>query len=207
MVETVGSLNETSRLLNDQIAHQITKDINFNRHLENVMENIKGRTLIDYNGPSIIGEDLDNKSDQDFADHVRVKRNELTNDSIIRHQLNHSVNIFDSSPKNFWSDTTNVYGSSMFEFEGPYVNSDHKNRSNALYATTVDIPHLRYKRGVLSKKNRRETRLKRSIKHSKHHVGTENRKKKHDTKSSRKSAKRKVNNSSIFRNNFYFILI
>lgn len=198
MVETVGSLNVTSRLLNDQIDHQITKDINFNRDLENVMENIKGRTLIDYNGPSIIGEDLDNKSDQD---HVRVKRNEPINDSIIRHQSNHSVNIFDSSPKN-WSDTTNVYDSTMFEFEGSYMNSDHKNRSNALHATTVDIPHLRYKRGVLSKKDRHGTRLKRSIQHSKHHVGTENRKKKHDTKSSHKNVKKKVKNSSIFRNNF-----
>ncbi|XP_050459196.1 uncharacterized protein LOC126855511 [Cataglyphis hispanica] len=195
MVETIGSLNETSRLLNDQLDHQITKDINFNRDLENVMENIKGRTLIDYNGPSIIGEDLDNKSDQDLADHVRVKRNESINDSIIRHQSNHSVNIFDSSPKNFWSNTTNVYDSSMFEFEGSYVNSDHKNRSNALHATTVDIPHLRYKRGVLSKKDRHGTRLKRSIRHLEHHVGTENRKKKHDTKSSHKNVKKKVNNS------------
>ncbi|KAM0734404.1 SCO-spondin [Formica fusca] len=178
MIEIVGPLNETSRFVNDQIA----KDTNFSGKLENVMEDTKERTLIDYNGPVIIGEDLDNKSDQDFADHVRVKRNEPTNDSIIRHQLNHSVNIFDSSPRNFWSNTdeTNVYGGSTFDF-----------------ATIVNIPYLRHKRGVLSKKNRQHgKRIKRNIRHSKHRVGTENRKKKHDTlKSSRKPAKKKANNS------------
>lgn len=190
MIEIVGPLNETSRFVNDQIA----KDTNFSGKLENVMEDTKERTLMDYNGPVIIGEDLDNKSDQDFADHVRVKRNEPTNDSIIRHQLNHSLNIFDSSPRNFWSNTdeTNVYGGSTFDF-----------------ATIVNIPYLRHKRGVLSKKNRQHgKRIKRNIRHSKHRVGTENRKKKHDTlKSSRKPAKKKANNSSIFRNDFDFILI
>lgn len=206
VIETVISLNKTSPLANNQVA----KDTNFNGELENVMENTKRRTLIDYNGPAIIGEYLDKKSDQDFADHVRVKRNKPINDSIIRHQSNYSV--FDSFPRNFWNrtDTISVYGDSMSEFEGSYVNSDHGNLSSALRATILDMPYSRHKRGILSKDRQHAKLKKRSVKHSKHRVRTtENGKKKHDTlKSSHKPAMKKANNSSIFRNfDFDFIFI
>ncbi|XP_072754211.1 uncharacterized protein [Anoplolepis gracilipes] len=194
VLETVGSLmNETSRLVNNQIA----KDTNLNGEFENVMENTKERTLIDYNDPAIIGEDLDNKNNQNFTDHVRVKRNGLTNDSIIDHQLNHTVNLFDSFPQRFWSNTDaiNVYGDSTSDFKD-YVNSDHRNRSSILDATILHIPYSQHKKGVLSKNRQYGKRMKRNIRHSKYRVGIENRKKKNDKlKSSRKSTMKKANNS------------
>lgn len=201
MIETDGSLNETSRFIvkTDQTA----KDTNFNGELGNVIDSTKDRTLIDYKGPAIISEGLDNKSDQDFMDHVRVKRSEPTNDSITRHQLNMKL---DSFPQNFRSnnEVTNVYGDFMSEFKDSYVNLDHRNRANT---TIVDVTHSRHKRGVLSEDKQRE-KVKRSVKHSKYRIVTKNRKKRHDTlKSSRKPGVKKANNSSTFRNDLNLILI
>lgn len=195
MIETDGSLNETSRI---NINDQIDKKTNFNEESGNVMESTKGRTLIDNNGPAIIGEDLDNKGDQDFADHVRVKRSEPIN----CHQLDVNLDFF---PTTFHSniDTINVYSNT--EFKDLYANPDHRNQSNT---TIVDITHSRHKREVLSENSQRGKRMKRNIKHPIYRVATKNRKKRHDTlKSSRKPGMKKGNKSSTFYNDLDFILI
>lgn len=201
VMETDGFSNESSQI---NVNDQIDRSTNFNDEFGNVVESIKGRTLIDNNGPAIIGEDLDDKGDQNFADHVRVKRNEPINDSNIRHQLD--VNL-DSSPKNSRSniDATNVYSDFMSKFKDLYVNPDHRNQSNT---TIVDVAHLRHKRGVLSENSQRGKRMKRSVRHSKYRVATKNRKKGHDTlKSPRKPGMKKANKSSTFHNDLNFILI
>lgn len=63
-------------------SNQIVKNVTAKEKYKNVMD---GLTLVDYNGPAII-EDLQNRSDQDFTNHIRVKRNVLMNGSIINHQ-------------------------------------------------------------------------------------------------------------------------
>lgn len=63
-------------------SNQIVKNITAKEKYKNVMD---GLTLVDYNGPAII-DDLQNRSDQDFTNHIRVKRNVLMNGSIINHQ-------------------------------------------------------------------------------------------------------------------------
>lgn len=195
MIETDGSLNETSQL---NVNAQIARDGKFG----DVIESTKDRTLIDFKGPAIIDEGLDNKSDQDFADHVRVKRSEPTNDSIIRHQLNMKLDSFSQNSRSN-NDTRNVYGDLMSDFKDSYVNPDHRNRSNTII---VDVMHSRHKRGVLSETRQRGERLKRSVRQSKYRVATKNRKKRHDTlKSSRKPGKKKTDNSSTFRNDLNFI--
>ncbi|XP_025269734.1 uncharacterized protein LOC112639558 [Camponotus floridanus] len=192
MIETDGSLNETSRHnVNDQIA----EDTNFNGKFGNVIESTKDRTLIDFKGPAIIDEGLDNKSDQNFADHVRVKRSEPINDSIIRHQLNMKLDSFSQNSRSN-NDTRNVYGDLMSNFKDSYVNPDRRNRSNT---TIVDVMHSRHKRGVLSETRQRGECPKRSVRQSKYRVAIKNRKKRHDTlKSPRKPGMKKANNSSTF---------
>ncbi|EZA54549.1 hypothetical protein X777_05529 [Ooceraea biroi] len=132
-------------------------------------------------------EDPNGKSDQDFANHVRIKRNEPTNDSTV-YRRNRSTDSLESSPRNFYSsnNTINVFDNSISKFGEPYVDLDRRGLLNVPYKTIADTPHPRHKRGVLSKTGERRKRVKGNIGNSRYHVGTQVKDKKHDTlKSSR----------------------
>ncbi|XP_067211735.1 uncharacterized protein [Linepithema humile] len=153
------------------------------------MDSINKKTLVDYNGPAII-EDLQNRNDQDFTNHIRVKRNVLMNDSIINHQWNYSMNLINSFPlvsTNFWnkSDAINLFN------KGSNLNTDGRIQySDVFYRTTISMPYLRHKRRVLSRSKRHKKHAKENTKHTK--IGN----KKHSTsKFSQKSIMKKANST------------
>ncbi|XP_020300077.1 uncharacterized protein LOC109863847 isoform X3 [Pseudomyrmex gracilis] len=175
-IKTVGLryLNKTLHCNNGEI----DKIVNNEKH-KSSMKNINRKTLMDYNDPAII-DDLDSESDQDLATYVRVKRNGLTiNDSIGSH---HSINFTDSFPQNIWSkpDAINALNNSISKYKGSNIDSDYRNQSD-ICSTVVDILHSRHSRGILSNTGDRRKRVKGSNRHSKHHIKTQVRNKKHDT--------------------------
>lgn len=151
------------------------------------IEDINKETLMNFNGPVIMG-DFDNVNDQTSANYIRVKRSE-TNNSIIHHQWNHSMNLIDSRAnlcnKN---DTISAFGESTSKLEGSYIDSNYK---DGLDVTKRSIRiYSRRKRGVLSKNGRRRKRIKGNIARRRK---TKIDSKKHDTisKSSHKPGTRK----------------
>lgn len=148
-----------------------------------------GRTLMDYNGP-VIMENLDNTSDQDFASHVRVKRNE----PIVRRRPSRSIKSIDLFPQNSRHkiDATSVFGDSTFQGS----RSDRENRSNVIM--DIVAARLRRKRGIVSKSRYRRKRVKGNAGHSKHHVEMKKGKKNGvpKTVSSQQLNKKKTSNPS-----------
>lgn len=181
-IEVVGSRSPNKILRLDDRA---TRDTNLEGRYKNANER---RTLMDYKGP-VIMEDPDDTSDQDLANHIRIKRSE----PIIHHQSNRSMNLIDSLSRNFQRriNATSIFGNLMFEGS----RSDRENPS----AITVDTiaSHSRRKRGVLPKNGHRRKRVKGNAGHLKHHVEMRNRNKKHDVlKPPHELVTKKTNNSS-----------
>jgi len=178
-------------------SNKIVKNTNAKEKYKNIINNINKKTLVDYNGPAII-EDLQNRSDQDFTNHIRVKRNILMNDSIINHQWNYSINLVDSFPlvsTNFWnkSDAKNLFN------KGSNLNADRKIQyPGVFYRTTTNMPYSRHKRRILSRSKRHKKHAKGNIKqHTK--IGN----KKHGTlKSFQKSVTKKANGLSMCINTY-----
>lgn len=191
-IKTVGLryLNKTLHRNNDKVDKIVNNEEN-----KSSMKNINRKTLMDYNDPTIM-DDLDSKSDQSLANYVRVKRNgPIINDSIIFHQWNHSINFIDSFPQNLWSkpDAINAFNNSISKYKRSIMDSDHRNQSD-ICSTVVNISRSRYNRGILSNIGERRKRVKGRNRHSKHHIRTQVRNKKHDTlKSSHKSTVKKAN--------------
>lgn len=173
-------------------SNQIVKNTNAEENYKNAMS-INKKTLVDYNGPTII-EDLQNRSDEDFTNHIRIKRNILRNDSIINHQWNYSMNLIDSFPlvsTNFWnkSDQINLFN------EGSNLNTDRRIQyPDSFYKVTTNMPYSRHKRRVLPRRKRHKKHAKGKIEQ---HAKISN--KKHGIlKSSQKSATKKTNNLRMF---------
>ncbi|EFN81002.1 uncharacterized protein LOC105186402 [Harpegnathos saltator] len=129
------------------------------------------RTLLDYNGPEIT-EDM--RSNQDLADHVRVKRSESTNDSFPL----------------FWSKngTTVAFDQLLSK---SYIDSNHKVESEVIDVS--NRTYLRHKRGVLPRNGQHRKRVKGNIRHPKYRIKAEVGGKKRGTlKSSRKFPRKKT---------------
>ncbi|XP_011639941.1 uncharacterized protein LOC105429001 [Pogonomyrmex barbatus] len=125
---------------------------------------------MDYNGPLIM-EALDDTSEQDLPNHIRVKRNE----PILRQSS--FVNLLDSFPRNSWHE---INGTSAFRdstFKGSFL--DRFDILKTPYGIIVDnvTSHSRHKRGVLSKNHKK--RVKGNVRHAKHRVDIKNQRKKH----------------------------
>jgi len=151
-------------LKNDQIV-KITSA----KRYRNLINSASRKTLIDYNGPAIM-EDLNGKNDQDFTNHVRVKRNEPTNDSIV-HRWNRSADSFNSLSQNS-CDSNNVTNASdsMSKLEASYMDLNRRSLPDILYEAIADTSHPRYKRKILIKNGERRKRMKGNIGHSRHRI-------------------------------------
>lgn len=147
------------------------------------MKGINEKTLLDYNGPTIT-KDTDIKSDQVFANYVRVKRSESTNNSL----------------PYFWSKNGAIYASdkllyNQLLFDGSYVDSKHKIESDPIDITTRT--YSRHKRGILYKTGQRRKRVKENTRHSKHRIKAQvGGKKRGVSRSSRKSFAKKSNSGT-----------
>jgi hypothetical protein len=135
----------------------------------NLINSASRKTLIDYNGPAIM-EDLNGKNDQDFTNHIRVKRNEPANDSIV-HRWNRSADSFDSLLRNS-CDTNNVTNASdsVSKLGVSYVDLNRRSLPDVFYEAIADTSHPRYKRRVLIKNGEHRKRMKGNAGHSRHHI-------------------------------------
>ncbi|XP_032681429.1 uncharacterized protein LOC116848925 isoform X2 [Odontomachus brunneus] len=157
--------NDSHRLTSSTEISQLKDDwIEYKR----AMKSEKEKTLLDYIGPAIT-EDSDIRNDQVLVNHVRVKRSDSMNDSLLHFRLkNNTIYAFDKL---------------LSMFKGPYADSNHKLKSDVVNTTT----HLRYKRKILSKNEQHRKCVKGNTRHSKYHIKTQVRDKKHGVlKSSRK---------------------
>jgi len=114
-------------------------------------------------------EDFNGKNDQDFTNHVRVKRNEPTNDSIVR--WNRSADLFDSLSQNSCNSNNATNASdSVSKLGASYVDLNRRNLPDVLYEAIADNSHPRRKRKVLSKNGKHRKQVKGNIRHSRHHT-------------------------------------